>query len=204
MPDISVLIIFIPTFFIISISPGLCMSLAMSLGMTIGVKRTIWMMLGEVVGVSVVAVCAIYGVATLVLNYPLAFDIFKWLAGLYLFYLGVKLWFTPISLQTNNQQHTYTNIQLVIKGFATAVSNPKGWAFMTSILPPFLDTQKPIFMQLTVLLTIIICSEFICMLIYATGGKGLSNLLNNNNQAQWINRIGGGLLALVGIWLAIG
>lgn len=203
MPDISVLLIFIPTFFFISISPGLCMSLAMSLGMTIGVKRTLWMMLGEVLGVSLVAICAVYGVSTLVLNYPAAFTIFKWLAGLYLFYLGIKLWQTPILLQQHKQQNIHTSAQLVIKGFATAVSNPKGWAFMTSILPPFLNSQKPIFMQLTVLLAIIICSEFICMLIYATGGKGLSNLLNNSDKAQWINRIGGGLLALVGIWLAI-
>lgn len=203
MPDISVLLIFIPTFFFISISPGLCMSLAMSLGMTIGVKRTLWMMLGEVVGVSLVAICAVYGVSTLVLSYPLGFTIFKWLAGLYLFYLGIKLWQTPILLQQYKQRNIHTSAQLVIKGFATAVSNPKGWAFMTSILPPFLNSQKPIFMQLTVLLAIIICCEFICMLFYATGGKGLSNLLNNSNKAQWINRIGGGLLALVGIWLAI-
>lgn len=203
MPDISVLLIFIPTFFFISISPGLCMSLAMSLGMTIGVKRTLWMMLGEVIGVSLVAISAVYGVAALVLNYPIAFTLFKWLAGFYLVYLGIKMWRTPISLQQETYGTYKTNMQLMIKGFITAVSNPKGWAFMASILPPFLNADKPIFMQLAVLLTIIIISELICMLIYATGGKGLSRALNNSDKAQWINRIGGSLLALVGIWLAI-
>jgi homoserine/homoserine lactone efflux protein len=44
----------------------------------------------------------------------------------------------------------------------------------------------------------------VCMLIYANGGKWLRRILNKGNQAQWINRIGGGLLAAIGVWLALG
>ena len=48
MPELSLLLIFIPTWFLVSLSPGLCMSLAMTLGMTVGYKKTLWMMLGEI------------------------------------------------------------------------------------------------------------------------------------------------------------
>lgn len=49
MPDFALLAVFIPTFFFVSITPGMCMTLAMTLGMSIGVRRTLWMMLGELV-----------------------------------------------------------------------------------------------------------------------------------------------------------
>lgn len=32
---------FIPTFFLVSITPGMCMTLALTLGMSIGYKRTL-------------------------------------------------------------------------------------------------------------------------------------------------------------------
>ncbi len=37
MIESSVLTIFIPTFFFVSVTPGMCMTLALTMGMTIGV-----------------------------------------------------------------------------------------------------------------------------------------------------------------------
>jgi len=37
---------FVPTFFLVSITPGLCMTMAMSLGLSVGVKRALWIFLG--------------------------------------------------------------------------------------------------------------------------------------------------------------
>jgi len=68
------------------------MTLSMTLGMTIGVRRALWMMPGELLGVAIVAAASIIGVAALVLQYPTVFIIVKTLGGLYLFYLGVQLW----------------------------------------------------------------------------------------------------------------
>ncbi len=64
MPDLAVLAVFIPTFFFVSITPGMCMTLAMTLGMSIGVRRTRWMMIGELIGVAIVAIAAVLGVAS--------------------------------------------------------------------------------------------------------------------------------------------
>jgi threonine/homoserine/homoserine lactone efflux protein len=204
MPDITVLAVFIPTWFFISITPGMCMTLAMTLGMSVGLRRTLWMMLGEVFGVATVAILAVLGVAALMLNYPLLFAWFKWLGGAYLVYLGIKMWLAKGNLSQDSIKHSQlTCINLISQGYITAVANPKGWAFMVSILPPFIDVDKPIALQFTVLLVIIMLSEFLCMLIYASGGKGLKRLLSQDNNVVWLNRIAGSLLAGVGIWLAI-
>lgn len=51
MVSLGMLSVFVPTFFLVSLTPGMCMTLAMVLGMTQGVRRTLWMMAGELVGV---------------------------------------------------------------------------------------------------------------------------------------------------------
>lgn len=204
MPEASVIIVFIPTWFFISITPGMCMTLAMTLGMSVGVARTMWMMLGEVVGVATVAILAVLGVAGLMLNYPLVFAWFKWIGGAYLIYLGIKMWLSKSDLSNQEiAKEQLSPINLISQGYITAVANPKGWAFMVSILPPFISIDKPIALQFTILLIIIMISEFICMMIYASGGKGLKSILKRDNNVVWLNRIAGSLLAMVGIWLAV-
>lgn len=204
MPDTAILVVFIPTWFFISITPGMCMTLAMTLGMSVGVRRTMWMMLGEVFGVATVAILAVLGVASVMLNYPVLFSWFKWIGGAYLIYLGIRMWLANANLSQNDINNSQLSAKnLISQGYITAVANPKGWAFMVSILPPFISLDKPIALQFSVLLTIIMLSEIICMLIYANGGKGLKRLLNRGNNAVWLNRIAGSLLAGVGIWLAL-
>ena len=109
---------------------------------------------------------------------------------------------TRLSLSTETQL-TVSRYALMTQGFVTAIANPKGWAFMLSILPPFINTTHPITFQLLALVSIIMLSEFICMLIYATGGKSLKTLLNKGNNIKWMNGISGTLLIGVGFWLAL-
>ena len=63
--DPAILAIFIPTFFCVSVTPGMCMTLSITLGMTIGVRRTLWMMWGELAVVALVSIAAVIGVAAL-------------------------------------------------------------------------------------------------------------------------------------------
>ena len=205
MPDIAVLAVFIPTFFFVSITPGLCMTLAMTLGMSLGLRRTLWMMLGEVLGVASVAIAAVLGVAAMMLNYPQVFACLKWLGACYLAYVGLKMFVAKTHIDSlKNTKIDPNNMVLISQGFITAIANPKGWAFMISLLPPFLNMDKPLTIQLAVLVGIIMCSEFICMLAYASGGKSLRLLLNKGNNLRWLNRIAGSLLIGVGVWLALG
>lgn len=205
--NIAILSVFIPTFFFVSITPGLCMTLAMTLGMTIGVKRALWMMAGELIGVAVVAILAAVGVAALLLNYPTMFSAFKILGGLYLGFIGIQMWLSrgKMAIKTDTQNHKpASRSELALQGFMTAVSNPKGWAFFVALLPPFLTTDTSLFDQLLILVTIILVLEFICLLIYASGGVTLRTILMKNSNVRVMNRIAGSLMIGVGLWLALG
>lgn len=205
MLDLAVLAVFIPTFFFVSITPGMCMTLAMTLGMSVGVRRTLWMMVGEVLGVAVVAIAAVIGVASIMLNYPELFAVLKYLGGAYLIYLGINMWRAKTSFKLGNEaEQKIARSQLFSQGFITAIANPKGWAFMISLLPPFINVDAAVAPQLAILLSIVMLSEFICMLIYATGGKSLRVFLDKGDNVKWLNRIAGALMMAVGVWLALG
>ncbi|CAM3789686.1 LysE family translocator [Vibrio vulnificus] len=202
--NFALLSAFIPTFFFVSITPGMCMTLALTLGMSIGYKRTLWMMLGELVGVAVVSVAAVVGIAAVMLNYPMLFISFKILGATYLVYLGIQMWRSRGKLSLSAETGPVSranNWQLIIQGFITAIANPKGWAFMISLLPPFIDKSAPLPPQLLLLVGIILISEFVCMTLYATGGKGLKRLLGQSQNVRRLNRIAGSLMIGVGIWL---
>ncbi|MBE0457713.1 MAG: LysE family translocator [Pseudoalteromonas prydzensis] len=204
MLDFAVLGVFIPTFFFVSITPGMCMTLAMTLGMSIGVRRTMWMMIGELLGVAIVAIAAVAGVASIMLNYPTVFNALKWLGAGYLIYIGVMMWRAKSTVKLDAQSQLKVSRQtLFSQGFITAIANPKGWAFMISLLPPFINIDYAIVPQLSMLVTIIMLSEFTCMMLYATGGKSLRLFLNQGDNIKWMNRIAGSLMVAVGVWLAV-
>tara|TARA_R110000850_G_scaffold203158_1_gene329347 strand:+ start:134 stop:760 length:627 start_codon:yes stop_codon:yes gene_type:complete len=205
--NLALLSAFIPTFFVVSITPGMCMTLALSLGITIGVKRALWMMAGELVGVAVVATAAAVGVATFMLKYPTAFAVFKYAGGAYLAWLGIQMWRSRGKMampEEDSQPVESSRLQLALQGFVTAIANPKGWAFFIALLPPFIDSKLPMAPQLTALILIILGLEFLCLQLYAHGGKTLRKALKQGGGVRTVNRVAGSLMVLVGAWLAFG
>ncbi|WP_181423467.1 LysE family translocator [Halomonas heilongjiangensis] len=207
MIKLSLLSVFVPTFLFVSLTPGMCMTLSMVLGMTQGVKRTLWMMAGELVGVGLVAAAAGAGVATLMLRQPALFALFKWVGGAYLGYLGVMMWRSrgrmAIPLE-RLELPPASRGQLALQGFLTAVANPKGWAFFVALLPPFLDASRALAGQLGVLIAVILTIEFLCLVLYAAGGRSLRRLLGESDNVRLLNRLAGSLMVGVGVWLALG
>ncbi len=206
MIDTTLLLLFIPTFFLVSISPGMCMTLALTLGMSIGVRNTLWMMWGELLGVAVVALAAVIGVSSVMLKFPQLFSVLKIIGACYLLYVGINMWLAKgkLAINLSQQQKSLINRQqLFNQGFLTAIANPKGWAFMVALLPPFINPSLPFESQLIALISVILVSEFTCMMLYANGGKTLGKALSKSDNVKHLNKTSGFLMILVAIWLAV-
>ncbi len=205
--NLSVLVVFIPIFFLVSLTPGMCMTLSMSLGMSIGLKRTFAMMAGELLGVGIVALSSVIGVATIMLKYPNIFMILKYIGGAYLIYLGIQMLRSrgkmALSTCEGGKFLNITDTALATQGFITAIANPKGWAFFISLLPPFINQSQALIPQISILLFIILSLEFICLVIYASGGSTLKKFLQSSDNIKLINKIAGTLIVGIGIWLAL-
>ncbi|WP_226648439.1 LysE family translocator [Microbulbifer variabilis] len=204
--ELSVLALFVPASFFVSVTPGLCMLLALSLGITVGVRHTLWMMVGELAGVALVALAAGLGAAVVMVQYPAIFQLFKYCGGAYLAWIGIQMWRSQghlTALDEAQRSGRPSAKALIVQGFITAVANPKGWAFFIALLPPFINQSMPLVPQLSVLIATILLLETLCLLIYAGGGQALSRLLERAENVRLINRISGTLMLLVGAWLAL-
>lgn len=183
------------------------MTLSLTLGMSIGVRRTFWMMWGELLGVALVSISAVVGVATIMLSYPALFIVLKFAGSGYLLYLGIQLFRSRgrMAISQNLQsEKTISRRALAGQGFITAVSNPKGWAFTISLLPPFIDRAYSIVPQMSILLIILLIIEFICLIIYACGGRSLRTFLNNKGGTGLLNKTAGTLMIGISGWLVAG
>ena len=203
--NLTLLAVFIPTFFLVSITPGMCMTLSLSMGMSIGLKKTFYMMYGELIGVGLVAGSSVIGVATIMLKYPSIFLVLKYGGGAYLIYLGIQMWLSRGKMAINLDECNYniSKRNLALQGFITAIANPKGWAFFIALLPPFIDENLPMPSQLIVLIFMILILEFTCLIIYATGGKTLRKLLQKSSNVRVINKVAGSMMMGIGVWLAL-
>ena len=201
-PDL--ILLFIPTIASVSFTPGLCMTLAFTLGLSIGYRRTLWMMLGELSGVATVFTATFWSLGWLLSRDPIYFQIVSLLGGAYLLYLAYQLFRqTPEAMKARNLENT-SPMALAILGYITAVSNPKGWAFLIALLPGFVASDGPLFPQFLIMMGIMLTTEFISMTVYATGGQWLASRLSDGSGVMNANRIAASMLTLAALWVLSG
>ena len=185
----QLLLILIPTIAAVSLTPGMCMTLAFTLGLSIGYRRTLPMMLGELLGVALVVTATVLLLAWLLALEPHYFQGLSLIGAGYLLWIAWQLWHAQEHFAAGDKSETLRPWALLLLGFTTAVMNPKGWAFMIALLPGFIVATKPIAPQLTVLLAVMMITEFLSMSLYAGGGRWLRGLLKHDHNLLLLNRI---------------
>ena len=201
-PDL--ILLFIPTIASVSFTPGLCMTLAFTLGLSIGYQRTLWMMVGELSGVATVFTATFWSLGWLLSRDPIYFKVVSLLGGAYLLYLAYHLFRqTPEAIKARNLENT-SPVSLAILGYITAVSNPKGWAFLMALLPGFVSMDTALIPQFIIMMGIMLATEFISMTAYATGGQWLANRLGGSRGIVNANRVAASMLTLAALWVLSG
>ena len=200
----DLILLFIPTIASVSFTPGLCMTLAFTLGLSIGYQRTLWMMLGELIGVATVFTATFWSLSWLLSRDPIYFQIISFVGGVYLLYLAFQLFReTHETIKNRDLENTHP-MALAILGYVTAVSNPKGWAFLMALLPGFVSTDTELVPQFVIMMGIMLTTEFISMTAYATSGQWLASRLSNSRGIVNANRVAASMLTLAALWVLSG
>ena len=203
MSEWTLLLMFIPTFFLISISPGLCMMLAMSFGASLGVRRTLWVIGGEVVGVGLIALTALLGYTRVLAEQPMLMQGFKYLGAFYLLWIGVVSWRGGGQLAATRQEDR-GRMGLVLRGFTVAISNLKSWLFMMTLLPPFISPTLSAELQTLLFVALVILIECVNLLLYAYGGQRANQLLQGQGRGDLLGRISSLLMMGVAFYWLVG
>ena len=133
-------------------SPGPDFAVVTRQCITAGTKSGIWTSLGVGVGILLHVTYCIFGFALLIAQSSFLFDAMKYIAGLYLIYLGFKSVRAFFEIpKTSNLVHMVPK-QSVQKafmlGFLTNGLNPKATLFFLALFTVVIDENTPIIVQI--------------------------------------------------------
>ena len=187
--------------FIVVIVPGPTVTLiianSLSFGTKAGVLNVAGTQLGLILMIGLLAVA--FQIVTQQLQWFLI--IVRYLGAVYLVWLGYKI-FTSRSLVQKTMSKKHSNSKFVFQGFVVIWANPKAFLFLGAFIPQFLDLNqingfKIIYLGLLFMLIGSIFDSAYAVVF------GKFRTLVSTNYLHLLNRIGGCLLALLGVWLAV-
>ena len=202
---------------LIALSPGSGAVLSMSHGLNYGVSGTTPTIVGLQLGLGVILLVAGAGVGAVLIASTTAFTVVKVLGATYLIWLGWRQWRAPVAdeatktadptqvgVQGNAAQRSDLSIgQRMLSGFLTNVTNPKGIVFMVAVLPQFINPERPLALQLAVLLVTMLAVDTTVMHTYAWLASRLQHWLRSARAKRNQNRVFGSVLMLMGASLAL-
>ena len=175
------------------------MTLAFSLGLSLGYRKTLWMMAGEMTGVVVVVSTTVFLLGWLLRLDPIWFNGLAMAGAIYLLWIARQLWIADPELSSLGVRGSLRPLSLAALGFTTAIMNPKGWAFMIALLPGFMDAERALLPQLLVFLSVMLITEFLSLSLYAGGGRWLRRVLGEGAPMGVLNKIAAALMVGVSV-----
>jgi homoserine/homoserine lactone efflux protein len=196
---------------VIAISPGSGAVLSMTHGLAYGVRHSSVTIAGLQVGLSIILLIAGVGVGALLVASATAFTVIKVLGAAYLVWLGWRQWVAPVDDRPPSSHSSVPSAhhdpqpvglpsvrQRFLMGLFTNVTNPKGIVFMVAVLPQFINPDRPLWLQLLILLVTTVAVDVIVMHGYAWLASRAQRWLATARARKAQNRVFGGVLMAMG------
>jgi threonine/homoserine/homoserine lactone efflux protein len=199
---------YVATSAIILAIPGPTILLVLSYSISQGRSATMPLVAGVALGDSLAITLSLIGLGTLIATSALWFTVIKWMGGLYLIYLGVKLLRgagKPMLAQTAESTQAIkvpvaAPRRLFTNAFVVTALNPKSIVFFIALLPQFISPAHPATSQLWILgVTFVVLATFGAT-SYALFATSLRHFLISPRTQKTYGLLGGGLLCAAGIW----
>jgi homoserine/homoserine lactone efflux protein len=132
------------------------------------------------------------------------FFLIKWLGALYLFWLGLRMFFARKSALAATAEPTIERGAAApfTSGVITQGANPKTLVFFTALLPQFVDPSGPVGLQVGILGISSILLELGVLALYTALCQRARHVVREPRFAVHLNRAGGLLLMWAGTRLA--
>jgi threonine/homoserine/homoserine lactone efflux protein len=186
---------------VLLVIPGPTILTVISYSIAHGQRANVPLVAAVALGDSTALVVSLLGLGALLATSAFWFTAVKWVGGLYLLYLGVKLVRTGMSpaelfapAVPGSRWKLFANTYLV-----TAL-NPKGIVFFVAFLPQFIDPGASAAQQLWVLGVTFVVMATINATLYAVFAGSARRLLSSPRAQRRFNLAGGSLLSVAGVW----
>jgi homoserine/homoserine lactone efflux protein len=190
---------------LIAVSPGAGAIQSMATGLTHGVRRGYWSIVGLEIGLMLQLTLVAIGLGALVTNSIVAFNVVKWFGVAYLLYLAVRQWRS--AARDLREQVGTSAIRgrraLVMRGFLVNATNPKGLVFFLAVTPQFVVPTAPLLPQYLAIGATMVVVDLVVMGLYTSLAARLLHWLNTPRQQTIVNRTFSGLFATAAVVLSL-
>ena len=184
-------------------SPGPSHLLMLSNSATYGFKRATATIFGDLSANMLQMFAAVLGLSFLITSSSNIFNFIKWIGVTYLVWNALNMFFKKNNLKKIkkiNSKKVFN--KLYLQGFITSASNPKAIIFFASLFPQFIVIDQNIWIQFIILSITYVTIDGILLMTYGLGASWIVSFIKKNS-AIWVNRIGGVLMLITAILLAL-
>lgn len=199
--SIEIWVAFVLAATLILIVPGPTVVLVISQAANYGRISVVPLITGVVFGDFAAMTLSLMGLGALMSTSAKMFTAFKWIAAVYLIYLGIKQ-FKAIQSKasTLDSSKGKSTLSLFRSSFIVTTFNPKGIAFFVVFFPQFIEASKPVLIQMVILGTTFLFLAFLNITIYAIFAGSLQASISHGHVRKWFNRLSGSALIGAGIF----
>ncbi len=204
MLDVNSLLLFMTATIILNITPGPDMLYVIARSVGQGRAAGIASSLGIAAGCFVHILAVTFGLASLMMAVPAAYEIIKYAGAAYLIYLGIRI---LITRQTKNAETPIEEASLrkiFLQGVITNVLNPKVALFFLAFLPQFVNREENVAAQIIFLGVLFNTSGTLVNVIVALAasytGIQFKTRIGNSSVFRWLT---GGVFIGLGVRLAL-
>jgi homoserine/homoserine lactone efflux protein len=189
----------------IAVSPGAGAIQSMATGLTHGVRRGYWSIVGLEIGLMLQLALVAAGLGAVVTNSVLAFNVIKWIGVGYLVYLAVRQWRTAtVDLREQvGKASDGGRLSLVVRGFLVNATNPKGLVFFLAVLPQFVVPTAPLLPQYMAIGATMVAVDLVVMGLYTAMSVRLLDWMHAPRKQTIVNRVFSGLFAAAAVVLSL-
>lgn len=191
--------------FLAVVSPGPDFIVAVRNSLTYSRITGLWTAVGFGLGIAVHVVYCVAGIAFLISQSIMFFNIIKFLGAAYLIYIGYKSFTSKsqeVEIDEIHKESDITPVKAVKMGFLTNVLNPKATLFFLSLFTLVISPETPHIVQglMGVIMVINTTIWFSLVAVFFTQER----VRKGFNKFQGLfNKVLGGLLIAVGIKVAL-
>lgn len=186
---------------VLLIIPGPTILTVISYSIAHGRRANIPLVTAVALGDSTALVLSLAGLGAVLATSAWLFLVIKWIGGLYLIYLGIKLIRTGSTPQvTQTAKPLDSRLKLFGNTWLVTALNPKGIIFFVAFLPQFIDPVSSVGPQLWILSISFVVLATINATVYAVFAANARRLLASPKAQRRFNIGGGSLLTIAGGW----